>query len=128
MADDILPCTKCGVEKPTSEFYRQHRRTYKKRNGYYHECIVCRAMTEKLRLQILREKVFEKLGHACIKCGFANKLALQIDHVNGKGREERQAIKSQVKFLKKVLSDETGLYQILCANCNWIKRLTQETL
>jgi hypothetical protein len=41
--------------------------------------------------------------------------------VNGGGGKERKVIANQTSFLRKVLEDPTG-YQLLCANCNWIKR------
>ena len=33
---------------------------------------------------------------------------------------------AQFKIYKLVLSDTTGRFQLLCANCNWIKRLEQK--
>ena len=46
----------------------------------------------------------------------------QIDHVNGGGAKEHKAMPNSVKFYRKVFEDTTGMYQLLCANCNWIKR------
>jgi hypothetical protein len=46
---------------------------------------------------------------------------LQIDHVNGNGSKERKNITLSL-FLKKVLADKEGNYQLLCANCNFIKK------
>jgi len=48
--------------------------------------------------------------------------ALQIDHVNGDGHKERQTRKSLNRKIALNLID-TSRYQILCANCNWIKRV-----
>lgn len=67
--------------------------------------------------------MFDKLGHQCSRCGFTDKRALQIDHVNGGGNKEHAEIKCQARYLRKVLDDTEGTYQILCANCNWIKRM-----
>ena len=71
-----------------------------------------------------REKLFDLLGNKCVKCGFSDKKALQIDHINGGGRRER--IKYNTKDFHKVvlnsLKKRENKYQILCANCNWIKR------
>lgn len=71
-------------------------------------------------LRKLREKVFEILGRVCRRCGFSDIRALQIDHKYGGGCKETRSM-SQSAFLKKVLK-RPELYQILCANCNWIKR------
>jgi len=77
----------------------------------------------------LRTKIIEKYGSKCfnpynINHGdFLNDIrCFQIDHVNGNGRKERKEIKSTV-FLKKVLADKEGNYQLLCANCNFLKKI-----
>ena len=59
-------------------------------------------------------------GQFCKKCGFKDYRALQIDHIYGGGRKELR-LYSHTKFLGKVL-EKPHLYQILCANCNWIKK------
>lgn len=72
-----------------------------------------------------RTKILEKYGNKCSRCGFSDIRALQIDHVNGGGNKELNSLKiggSRGSYYKVVLGDTTGKYQILCANCNWIKR------
>ena len=62
-------------------------------------------------------------GASCTRCGFSDKRALQIDHVNGNGMQDRKS--GYYKFYQDVIASlERGekKYQILCANCNWIKR------
>ena len=70
----------------------------------------------------LREEIFKKHGNKCCKCGFNDKRALQIDHVNGGGHREIGSM-GRHEFYLKVLNDDSGKYQLLCANCNWIKRI-----
>lgn len=53
--------------------------------------------------------------------GCSDKRCLQIDHVFGGGVQERKKLGSKARYLK-VLNDQSGVYQLLCANCNWIKR------
>ncbi len=68
--------------------------------------------------------LFALLGGCCKHCGFADHRALQIDHVNGGGCKDRNGVKSQQHYrrvLKSVRAGE-GKFQLLCANCNWIKR------
>jgi len=65
-----------------------------------------------------RHAALEKLGGKCSRCGFTDSRALQIDHVNGGGKKE---ILRGWRWIKKIVTDPTG-YQLLCANCNWIKR------
>jgi hypothetical protein len=64
------------------------------------------------------------LGNACVSCGFTDVRAFQIDHINGGGHHERTTIyRSPRQFYKAVLADAGTKYQILCANCNQIKRV-----
>jgi hypothetical protein len=82
--------------------------------------------------QPLTRKVIAFLGGRCSSpscrwvnedgsTGCTDERALQIDHVNGGGTKEKKTI-SRIAFLRKVLSDVSHTYQLLCANCNWIKR------
>jgi len=77
--------------------------------------------------QFYRDKLFEILGGAkCSKCGFSDKRALQFDHINGGGTyllkvKERKDHHYYVKYANNPeLARQT--FQILCANCNCIKR------
>lgn len=90
---------------------------------------------------LLKQQVFQKLGNRCnsLNCRWINEDGskgctdpgcLQIDHVFGNGNIERthNHLKDGRKFYKKVLTDTTGSYQILCANCNWIKRYDENSV
>lgn len=68
-----------------------------------------------------RLEILEKYGSKCGRCGFDDYRVLQIDHVNGGGKNEHGMIAKTI-YYKKVLNDKSGNYQILCANCNWIKK------
>lgn len=76
----------------------------------------------KKRSDKLRELVFQKLGNVCKRCGFSDKRALQIDHVNEDGTNDRKG-RNQFSIMNEALKNTTGKYQILCCNCNWIKRV-----
>lgn len=82
------------------------------------------SMNFQTHLQMYRANVLEILGLKCCKCGFEDIRALQIDHVNGGGHKERSNFSGRSYYkliLGKVLQGSRE-YQILCANCNWIKR------
>lgn len=68
-----------------------------------------------------RRKVLAILGDVCVRCGFSDERALQIDHVHGNGSKEYGGGKGRVP-MQRILRGETEDYQLLCANCNWIKR------
>lgn len=70
---------------------------------------------------------YKALGNKCKKCGFKDIRALQIDHINSDGKAERVTGGYRYQFYKKVLESvkrKEKRYQLLCANCNWIKRYT----
>ena len=71
-----------------------------------------------------REKIYDILGHKCIRCGFTDKRALQFDHIKGGGskwvKSKTSRFKISAEFLK--LPNIKEEIQILCANCNWIKK------
>jgi hypothetical protein len=71
------------------------------------------------RSEHFRKRVLAKLGGKCVRCGFDDWRALQVDHVVDHGN----GLTSYEVYLD-VLENGTcdGEYQCLCANCNWIKR------
>lgn len=81
----------------------------------------------KARYHAARKSVFELFGNKCKRCGFADERALQIDHVEGLGvsTEKRLRMGETGLVLYLALIDgrrDLSKYQLLCANCNWIKR------
>jgi hypothetical protein len=78
--------------------------------------------------QSMREKAIVFLGGKCSnqKClvpnGCSDKRCLQIDHINGISDDEPRLIGTMLyeDILHNPKSREK--YQLLCANCNWIKR------
>ncbi len=74
------------------------------------------------RQRALRLQAIQKLGGCCRVCGFPDARALEIDHVVGGGTAERLRGVGGLKHLYLVLKDETGKFQLLCANCHAIKR------
>lgn len=73
-----------------------------------------------------RIKIIRLLGNRCNKCGYDSDIrALQVDHINGGGRDDRKEHGGSMylRILERLESGIVGEYQILCANCNWIKRM-----
>ena len=67
-----------------------------------------------------RQQILEKFGGKCNKCGFSDVRALQLDHVNGGGTKESCAI-YRTGVQRRALENPSE-YQLLCANCNIVKR------
>lgn len=61
-----------------------------------------------------------------MRCGFDDARALQVDHVNGGGKWV-DPYRSTAAFYKKVV-DNPDAYQLLCANCNAIKKHEQSEM
>lgn len=128
-------CTDCKETLSVDEFYR-HPTSKDGLNCYCKGCVKARTKVwrkknpDKFRRQIalkvqrynarLRSEALHVLGEVCMNCGFRDARALQIDHPEGGGRQERLVL-SNTGFLLKVIANPTD-YALLCANCNWIKR------
>lgn len=71
-----------------------------------------------------RMRVIKHLGGKCVRCGFSDARALQFDHVNGDGWIDRllKVNKAGLVYHQAIIDDKEGRFQLLCANCNWIKR------
>lgn len=133
-------CPKCKQVKPKKDFYQN-----KGRAGnlavYCKPCYLAAGKTARAKNPEYRGKYHKKVraarkvelmeilgGVICKRCGFLDKQALQFDHLNGKGGQD---IKTRFKnqhdsFVIYYISHSEQAkkeLQVLCANCNWIKRL-----
>ena len=71
-----------------------------------------------------REAIFHFFGEKCVRCGFSDKRALQMDHINGLGKqEERMRLSQRYRLIANDPEKAISLFQILCANCNVIKAI-----
>lgn len=71
----------------------------------------------------LKAKVFEKYGVVCVRCGFSDIRALTLDHILNNGAEERKEIGERGVYLRALQDEHAHEYQILCMNCQFIKRI-----
>ena len=70
-----------------------------------------------------RKLLLDLLGNKCVKCGFSDWRALQVDHINGGGTEERKKTSATYwNVIIRSIKNKENKYQLLCANCNFIKR------
>lgn len=72
-----------------------------------------------------RKRILQFLGETkCVRCGYDDWRALQVDHINGGGRLEfrqRPNLTRAKQYYEHIQKNPTA-YQVLCSNCNWIKR------
>lgn len=71
----------------------------------------------------LKAVLFDMYGHVCVRCGFDDKRALTLDHKNNNGNEERRLLGERGVYLKAKNNYLPNEYQILCMNCQFIKRV-----
>lgn len=72
----------------------------------------------------LKDRLFAILGGPrCVSCGFEDGRALQFDHINGGGTKARkQSNGHEIAYYSSHPDEAKQNLQVLCANCNWIKR------
>jgi hypothetical protein len=119
-------CGSCGKSFPASGFYKNRGRY----DGLTGNCRVCHTAKARdtgpvsVRLAVLKE-----LGGKCVRCGFDDPRALQIDHVNSDGKEHRISVRTglyanPLRYYKSMLAAVGGNkfeLQVLCSNCSFIK-------
>jgi len=104
---NIVPRRINGVSNPEYARERYHRVRGKIADG------------RMIRRIEIRDELITKLGGVCVRCGFSDRRALQIDHIDGGGVADFKKRGSSVYI--SALRNSEG-FQLLCANCNWIKR------
>lgn len=86
----------------------------------------------------IKAEIHKLLGDRCVNPfnlnhgDFLNdSRCLQIDHINGGGYRELKRLKTQWAYYKYILEqikNGSKEYQLLCSNCNWIKRFKNNEL
>jgi len=117
--NDKSPLWKGGLFR-NKEYVKEYNKKYREKNNN---------MSVKNYQYKMRVAALEILGNKCCKCGFTDTRALQIDHINGGGVKDRK--NTTGNFSKKVIEsflNKENKYQLLCANCNWIKRFENKEI
>jgi len=112
---------KIRTEEEKKEYQKEYIAWYQQENIEKHRLAAASHLRE------LRSRIFELLGDKCANCGFSDRRALQIDHKDGGGSKEIKSSESPTQYLRMIIKN-LSRYQILCANCNWIKRYTHQEM
>lgn len=84
----------------------------------------CDAISRQKRVARQRNEILLLLGNKCVSCDFDDKRVLTIDHVFGGGTKERKSVGGgYYSYVLKKIKNGTDEYQILCCNCNQIKKI-----
>ena len=115
----------------TADYYKRNKKKIRAQQRNYQH-LNRKRITKRRRewRHELKITAFDLLGgFKCVSCGISDRRVLQIDHISGirlSRNDPRQRHVDQMyrdivkgKLTKKDL-------QILCANCNWIKRFENE--
>jgi hypothetical protein len=116
-----LPHKKYTLKSDTKRYKKYRKQVLSDRQQWHDNHREDFKKYEVFRNGELRDMVFDLLGDQCARCGIADYRVLQIDHINGGGSIERRKIGSRGIYIK-ILEDGGAGYQILCANCNTLKR------
>lgn len=136
-------CRACGIEQPnTTEFFQFRPTTGLLMYGQCRSCKNKKALNRRsvpehrvstrekarVKLALLRQEMFDHLGHSCSCCGETEKIFLGIEHLKGGGREHRRGAGSG--FLRSIQLEgwPRDKYAVLCHNCNLGKYLNGGTL
>ena len=121
-------CAGCKKPLPLSSFYRiKARRTQRECPT---RCKLCDKERGKTRRDALRLGILRHYGGpepTCALCPESRIEVLDLDHINGGGRQERKRYKTN-QGLYKALKD-SGYppgYRVLCRNDNWLEWLKRK--
>jgi len=122
-------CDKCIREKSkmrSKKHYHNNRREIIKKNGEYQKTnrSISNAACRKHYIS-LKNECFSVLGDRCSICGCNQTECLQFDHKRDNGTQERRILKPAQVFRR--IIENPDEYQVLCANCNWLKRESWKT-
>lgn len=110
------------------QYYEKNKDFVKKQRMKYYEknkdfCQSFMRNYNKNRRARIRSIILWYFGYHCSKCGYnADPRALQLDHINGGGSQEQKALGPISAYYYKKPQELFEKFQLLCANCNYIKR------
>lgn len=111
----------CECGRPVLKGLRKCVKCFEYNKTYYAEHRFASRRWATARYERDRSACFGHYGNECACCGEPEERFLQIDHMDGRGREHRKSGVTQI-FSWLVSQGFPPGFQTLCANCNWAKR------
>ena len=115
-------CFKCARIKYLERKRNNSRERYRKNPYHVKQLQAIRRRKEK---DEIRSELIKILGAKCSNCGHLDIRVLQFDHIKGGGEKHRREFSHRNQYLKCLLKN-THIVQLLCANCNFLKRMQKE--
>jgi len=120
------PCWRIAWNAETTPEGCARREKKREYNRIYHAKNPRTSDQLRKAFQDVRIRALKAIGDNCVHCGYSDVRALQIDHIHGGGHAERKTQSSGTGYYYFILHNpDKKKYQVLCANCNVIKRLEQ---
>jgi hypothetical protein len=100
-------CKDCGKENTTN-------------NNLCMECTKKKTKRDRANTKKIKMNAILKYGTKCVCCDEDNLAFLSIDHIHGRGEEDRAVNGSGISFYQYInsIATDKDKYQILCLNCN----------
>lgn len=116
-------CKDC-YKQQCHKYYLCNKEKYKQRSTAWKKVhrTERRIIAHEARLSII-----SFFGGKCVRCPFTDERALQLDHINGDGYKDKRSHWAKTWYVLKLIKQNPEKarkkFQLLCANCNWIKRV-----
>ena len=118
--EDLRKSRKAEYDK---DYYQKHKDKRLANGDSYYSRNRENVLARQKRLRdYWKREVVKHFGGCCGRCGFSDVRALQVDHVSGGGNRDQKR-RTSYKYYIHVIEDTSGRYQLLCANCNTIKKI-----
>lgn len=114
------------ARKRVREYYKKNKENIRRRRNKEYSPSK-QAQQHRQRLLRWKNAVYDRLGRECVHCGYADMRALQLDHIRGGGCSKTRGFSTITYYRMLALSKRLEKdMQVLCSNCNWIKRYTNK--
>lgn len=121
-------CSKCGIEKPITEFYK-HGRNSKGEQTYRSDCKKCQHLYDANRYAV-RHTFEDAQRTKCAKCGETRKELLHFHHIDP--TQKKFTIGKTRNYSLEKIQEEINKCIVLCASCHkkfhWLASLYGTTI